>query len=42
MNNRLNILSIDWDFFMKTTDEDFCMFPDGGNENIPLSIQSII
>ena len=39
MNERFNILSIDWDFFMKTEAEDSILFPDGGNENLPYIIQ---
>lgn len=41
--SRLNVLSIDWDYFVKVSTEDrMKMFPDGGNENFPLGLQSII
>lgn len=38
-----NILSIDWDFFMKVSDKERMMlFPDGGNENLPPFLHEII
>ena len=38
-----NILSIDWDYFIKASDtERGELFPDGGTENIPSSIRDII
>jgi hypothetical protein len=39
----LNVLSIDWDYFINATYlERGSMFPDGGNENIPDVIKNII
>lgn len=40
---KLKILSIDWDYFIDASaDERAWMFPDGGNENLPPSLQSVI
>lgn len=39
----LKVLSIDWDYFIKATnDERSIMFPDGGNENLSPYIQNVI
>ena len=39
----VKVLSIDWDYFIKATaDEREFMFPDGGNENLPESVQSTV
>lgn len=39
----INVLSIDWDYFMNCSSEDrLFMFPDGGNESIGLSLSSQI
>ena len=41
--DRLNVLSIDWDYFIKATaGERSGLFPDGGNENFPMSLQNVI
>ena len=43
MSDRLNILSIDWDYFINATMSERCsLFPDGGNENIPSVIQNTV
>lgn len=43
MSERLNVLSIDWDYFIDATaGERSDLFPDGGNENFPYSLQDII
>lgn len=43
MSERLNVLSIDWDYFIDASASDRLMlFPDGGNENLSNSIQDII
>lgn len=42
-NKVLKVLSIDWDFFIKATNSERCMlFPDGGREDLPKSIKSLI
>lgn len=39
----MNILSIDWDYFIDVTDTQRSrLFPDGGNENLSIDIQNII
>lgn len=39
----INILSVDWDYFVDCTeDERYTMFPDGGNENIDMSLSTML
>lgn len=41
--DRMNILSIDWDFFMDVSDMERTMyFPDGGNEGIGLGVSTMV
>lgn len=41
--DRLNVLSIDWDYFVDASMEDRVrLFPDGGNENIPTVLGNFI
>lgn len=43
MSERLNVLSIDWDYFIDASAADRLMlFPDGGNENLSTTLQDIV
>lgn len=42
-NPKLKILSIDWDYFFDTQNEERAwMFPDGGNENLSSDLQDLV
>lgn len=39
----MNVLSIDWDYFIDCTQDEICfLFPDGGNENIGIQLSNQI
>lgn len=39
----MKILSVDWDYFINASAEQrYAMFPDGGNENLPLYLTNLI
>jgi hypothetical protein len=40
---KLSVISVDWDYFIScSTEERFRLFPDGGNENLPLEIANFV